>query len=92
MKITAGGTLLMSIEKKFELELKAQTIVSLGPLIGTLGYRMSWSQEECILVSPEGRCINLQVQGGCPHLQEMEALSLIASWRTVSWSNSRIPP
>ncbi|CAE7767389.1 ycf43, partial [Symbiodinium sp. CCMP2456] len=50
----------------------------MGKLIETLGYTMVWSPEECVLQSPEGRRIPLQVDGGCPQMCEMEALSLIA--------------
>ena len=76
MRITAGGSLLMpwkgdSSEDELATDMKAQTIVPLGPLIETLGYKMCWSKDECILISPEGKHIELQVQGGCPQLQEI---------------------
>ena len=60
-----------SSEDELATDMKAQTIVPLGPLIETLGYKMCWSKDECILISPEGKHIELQVQGGCPQLQEI---------------------
>ncbi|CAE7843057.1 unnamed protein product, partial [Symbiodinium sp. KB8] len=82
MRITESGTLLMPY--KGDLEdgarggVQAQTIVPMGQLIQTLGYTMVWSKDSCYLESQEGERVPLQVTGGCPQLQEMEALSLIA--------------
>ena len=83
MRITTGGTLLMppgSSTKQDSIPhgLQAQTIVPMGKLIETLGYTMIWSPEECVLQSPEGTKMKLQVHGGCPQMCELEALSLIA--------------
>ena len=83
MRITKGGTLLMppgscSKPEQAPQGLQAQTIVPMGGLIETLGYTLVWSPDECMLQSPEGAQIKLQVQGGCPQMCELEALSLIA--------------
>ena len=82
MKITEAGTLLMPYKgeklKDSERGAQAQTIVPMGQLIQTLGYTMVWSKDQCYLESQNGERIPLQVAGGCPQLQEMEALSLIA--------------
>ncbi|OLP97425.1 Retrovirus-related Pol polyprotein from transposon TNT 1-94 [Symbiodinium microadriaticum] len=83
MRVTTGGTLLMppgSSTKQDSIPhgLQAQTIVPMGKLIETLGYTMIWSPEECVLQSPEGTKMKLQVHGGCPQMCELEALSLIA--------------
>ena len=58
--------------------MQTQSIVPMGQLIETLGYEMVWNPAGCYLTSPEGQRIKLQVQKGCPQLQELEALSLIA--------------
>ena len=58
--------------------LQAQTIVPMGQLIRTLGYTMVWTPDECYLSDDNGRKLPLQLEGGCPQLKEMEALSLIA--------------
>ncbi|OLQ05641.1 Retrovirus-related Pol polyprotein from transposon TNT 1-94 [Symbiodinium microadriaticum] len=81
MRITTGGTLLMPPGTKQDPVphgLQAQTIVPMGKLIETLGYTMIWSPEECVLQSPDGTKMKLQVHGGCPQMCELEALSLIA--------------
>ncbi|OLP78821.1 hypothetical protein AK812_SmicGene40962 [Symbiodinium microadriaticum] len=83
MKITATGTLLMpfkkeGIRKDTPQAPQAQTIVPMGQLIKTLGYSMVWTPNSCELISPEGERMFLQVDSGCPQLQEMEALALIA--------------
>ncbi|CAE7567435.1 hypothetical protein AK812_SmicGene3199 [Symbiodinium microadriaticum] len=82
MRITASGTLLMPYKgggtNDALEESRPQTIVPMGQLIQTLGYTMVWSKNSCYLESQEGERVPLQVTGGCPQLQEMEALTLIA--------------
>ena len=82
MRITDSGTLLMPYKEKKLVDdeggPRAQTIVPMGQLIQTLGYTMVWSKDSCYLESQEGERVLLQVTGGCPQMQEMEALSLIA--------------
>ncbi|CAE7365496.1 unnamed protein product [Symbiodinium microadriaticum] len=82
MRITASGTLLMPYKDPEKASLgsatKAQTIVPMGQLIETLGYTMVWGPNECFLASQDGQRLPLQVHGGCPQMQEIEALALIA--------------
>ncbi|CAE7944022.1 GIP [Symbiodinium sp. KB8] len=83
MRITEAGTLIMPYREKNAVGshvdgLPAQTIVPMGQLIQTLGYTMVWSRDVCYLESQEGERIQLQLDGGCPQLRELEALSLIA--------------
>ncbi|CAE7562101.1 ycf43, partial [Symbiodinium sp. CCMP2456] len=82
MRITSAGTLLMPprvSSTAMDLpEPQTQTIVPMGKLIETLGYTMVWKPGECVLWSPEGDPVQLQVEGGCPQMMELEALSLIA--------------
>ena len=82
MRITSTGTLLMPYKATTYSpsgnQVQAQTIVPMGQLIQTLGYTMVWSKDECYLESECGKRVPLQVSGGCPQLQEMEALSMIA--------------
>ena len=82
MRITESGTLLMPYKEDLKdgagSGVQAQTIVPMGQLIQTLGYTMVWNKDSCYLESQEGERVLLQVTGGCPQLQEMEALSLIA--------------
>ena len=81
MRITSAGTLLMPYKDNIHSagsQLQTQTIVPMGQLIETLGYEMMWNPAGCYLTSPEGQRIKLQVHQGCPQLQELEALSLIA--------------
>ena len=81
MRITKSGTLLMPYKGSATNghdELRAQTIVPMGQLIRTLGYTMVWTPDECYLCDETGRKLPLQLEGGCPQLKEMEALSLIA--------------
>ncbi|CAE7947469.1 unnamed protein product [Symbiodinium sp. KB8] len=79
MRITATGTLLMP-PRPVDLKgpTSGQTIVPMGQLIQVLGYSMYWSTDECYLQDLDGSRIPLQVEGGCPQLQELEALTLIA--------------
>ena len=81
MRITKAGTLLMPYRGSATNDpeiLHAQTIVPMGQLIKTLGYTMVWTPDECYLSDDHGRKLPLQLEGGCPQLKEMEALSLIA--------------
>ncbi|CAE7297463.1 unnamed protein product [Symbiodinium microadriaticum] len=83
MRITASGTLLMPHrsspdDPQKSSSLHPQTIVPMGQLISTLGYTMVWGPEGCVLTSPDGQALRLNVEAGCPQLCEMEALSLIA--------------
>ncbi|CAE7219835.1 unnamed protein product, partial [Symbiodinium sp. KB8] len=82
MKITEAGTLLMPYKQLHasleDRAVAAQTIVPMGQLIQSLGYSMVWNPNECYLQSPEGDRIQMQLDGGCPQLREMEALALIA--------------
>ncbi|CAE7227151.1 unnamed protein product, partial [Symbiodinium sp. CCMP2456] len=84
MRITEAGTLLMPYKKVGAMGEglddfnKAQTIVPMGQLIQTLGYTMVWNKEACYLESQDGDRVPLHVDGGCPQLQELEALALIA--------------
>ena len=82
MKITEAGTLLMPYRQLHasleDRAVAAQTIVPMGQLIQSLGYSMVWNPNECYLQSPEGDRIQMQLDGGCPQLREMEALALIA--------------
>ncbi|CAE7616380.1 TY5A [Symbiodinium sp. CCMP2592] len=83
MRINEAGTLLMPCRMSRGDGSEgqpggAQTIVPMGQLIETLGYSLQWTPQACTLVDPEGMSTTLRIQGGCPQLQEMEALSLIA--------------
>ncbi|CAE7352090.1 unnamed protein product [Symbiodinium microadriaticum] len=83
MRITASGTLLMPHrsspdDSQKSSSLHPQTIVPMGQLISTLGCTMVWGPEGCVLTSPDGQALRLNVEAGCPQLCEMEALSLIA--------------
>ena len=81
MRITSTGTLLMPPHQEGGCDSsvgKGQTIVPMGQLIKTLGYKLEWTPEFCYLESPEGHCIDLHVDNGCPQMKELEALSLIA--------------
>ena len=79
MRITASGTLLMPPRQvDQQVSVSGQTIVPMGQLIQVLGYSMYWSTDECYLQDADGNRLPLQVEGGCPQLQELEALTLIA--------------
>ncbi|CAE7780733.1 unnamed protein product, partial [Symbiodinium sp. CCMP2456] len=82
MRLGASGSLLMpprpSATTTTAASTGGQTIVPLGELVKTLGYTLIWSPDGCILRDPEGLERELKVSGGCPHLQEAEALSMIA--------------
>ncbi|CAE7226300.1 GIP, partial [Symbiodinium sp. CCMP2456] len=55
-----------------------QTIVPLGELVSTLGYSLEWTPTHCILKDSGGTVTRLKVQGGCPQMCELEALSMIS--------------
>ena len=55
-----------------------QTIVPLGELVKTLGYTLTWSPQGCKLRDEFGVERDLKVSGGCPLLQETEALAMIS--------------
>ena len=55
-----------------------QTIVPIGQLVNTLGYSLHWTPTSCYLQDSNGIETVLKVKSGCPQLQEVEALSLIA--------------
>eukprot|EP00439_Symbiodinium_sp_Y106_P069899 s163_g12.t1 len=80
MRMTSGGTLLMPYKQLHgdSSSRSAQTIVPLGQLVQTLGYSLIWTPTTCFLQDSEGEKIPLKVSSGCPQLQEVEALALIA--------------
>ena len=73
MKITPSGTLLLPIS-----ESGSTTIVPVGDLIRSLGYRLDWSRRKCRLIAPDGASLKLSMRDGCPQLPEYQALSLIS--------------
>ena len=82
MRLSSGGSLLMPprscTASTTTATTQGQTIVPLGELVKTLGYSLDWSQRGCFLVDPNGVSRSLGVSGGCPLLQEAEALALIS--------------
>ena len=83
MRMTSTGTLLMPYGNKREharegQEGSGQTIVPIGQLVHTLGYSLHWTPTSCYLQDSNGIETVLKVKSGCPQLQEVEALSLIA--------------
>ena len=54
------------------------SIVPMGALVATLGYKMEWNQSRCKLIGRNGEKIKLKVRGGCPDRSEAQALNLIA--------------
>ncbi|OLP94859.1 hypothetical protein AK812_SmicGene23091 [Symbiodinium microadriaticum] len=83
MRMSSTGTLLMPYGSKREharegQEGSGQTIVPIGQLVQTLGYSLHWTPTSCYLQDSEGVKTVLKVKSGCPQLQEVEALSLIA--------------
>eukprot|EP00439_Symbiodinium_sp_Y106_P048437 s3987_g6.t1 len=82
MRLSSGGSLLMPprscTASTTTSTTQGQTIVPLGELVKTLGYSLDWSQRGCFLVDPNGVSRSLGVSGGCPLLQEAEALALIS--------------
>ena len=80
MRMTSGGTLLMPYKHRHgdTSGRSSQTIVPLGQLVQTLGYSLIWTPTTCFLQDSEGEKIPLKVSSGCPQLQEVEALALIA--------------
>ena len=73
MRITPAGTLLLPIS-----ESGSTTIVPVGELVQTLGYRLDWSRSRCRLVAPDGASMRLSMRDGCPQLPEYQALTLIS--------------
>ena len=73
MRITPTGTLLLPIS-----ESGSTTIVPVGELVQTLGYRLDWSRSRCRLVAPDGASMKLSMRDGCPQLPEYQALTLIS--------------
>ncbi|CAE6952631.1 Papst2 [Symbiodinium sp. CCMP2592] len=82
MKLGAGGSLLMPPRSRTSSTTttvtQGQTIVPLGELVKTLGYSLDWSQRGCFLIDPDGVPRSLGVCGGCPLIQEAEALAMIS--------------
>ena len=82
MRLSSGGSLLMPprshATSTSTRTTRGQTIVPLGELVKTLGYSLDWSQRGCFLVDPNGFSRSLGVSGGCPLMQEAEALALIS--------------
>ena len=72
MRMTPSGTLLLPVS-----ELGSTTILPVGELIRTLGYRLDWSRKQCRLIAPDGEALKLSMRDGCPQLPEYQALSLI---------------
>ena len=72
MRMTSSGTLLLPVS-----ESGSTTILPIGALIQTLGYRLDWSRKQCRLVAPDGEALRLSMRDGCPQLPEYQALSLI---------------
>ena len=76
MRLSSGGSLLMPprshATSTTTSTTRGQTIVQ------TLGYSLDWSQRGCFLVDPNGVSRSLGVSGGCPLIQEAEALALIS--------------
>ena len=82
MKLSSGGSLLMPPRSRTQTSTSngtgGQTIVLLGELVKTLGYSLDWSQRGCFLIDPQGISRSLGMVGGCPLIQEAEALALIS--------------
>ena len=82
MKMSETGTLLMPPRAtslgSSEAATGGRTIVSMGELVRTLGYTLVWAPERCVLQTPQGDEVQLNVHGGCPQLCEAEALAIIA--------------
>ena len=73
MHMTESGTLLLPVS-----DLGSTTIVPVGDLVQTLGYRVDWSRKQCRLLAPDGKALRLTMRDGCPQLPECQALDLIA--------------
>ena len=73
MKMTDSGTLLLP-----ESDTGSTTIVPVGDLVQTLGYRLDWNRKQCRLIAPDGKALRLSMRDGCPQLPEYQALSLIS--------------
>ena len=59
-------------------ECSKASIVPMGALVATVGYKMEWNQSRCKLIGRNGEEIKLKVRGRCPELSEAQALSFIA--------------
>ena len=73
MRMTPSNTLLLPVS-----ESGSTTIVPVGELVQTLGYRLDWSRSKCRLVAPDGASMKLSMRDGCPQMPEFQALDLIA--------------
>ena len=73
MKLTTSGTLLLPVS-----EMGSSTILPVGDLIQTLGYKLDWNRKSCRLIAPDGESMKLSMRDGCPQLPEYQALSLIS--------------
>ena len=73
MKLTTSGTLLLPVS-----EMGSSTILLVGDLIQTLGYKLDWNRKSCRLIAPDGESMKLSMRDGCPQLPEYQALSLIS--------------
>ena len=79
MRMNDAGSLLMPPTTSTTSGLGGgQTIVPVGVLVSTLGYRLDWGPHHCNLIDKEGEVTRLKVQGGCPQLCELEALAMIS--------------
>ncbi|CAE7498469.1 GIP [Symbiodinium sp. CCMP2456] len=79
MRINDAGSLLMPPTEGVKAAGSGgQTIVPLGELVSTLGYSLEWTPTHCLLKDSVGTVTRLKVQGGCPQMCELEALSMIS--------------
>ncbi|CAE7210219.1 GIP [Symbiodinium sp. CCMP2592] len=79
MRINNGGSLLMPPSSTSGAAAgSTQTMVPVGMLVSTLGYRLDWGPQHCNLIDKDGAVTKLRVQGGCPQLCELEALAMIS--------------
>ncbi|CAE7563194.1 GIP [Symbiodinium sp. CCMP2592] len=70
MKQTVSGSLLSAEEL-------AQVIVPLGKVISTLGYKLDWTADHCILHGEDNEQLVLDVKNGCPEVSHAVAQQLI---------------
>ncbi|CAE7671920.1 GIP [Symbiodinium sp. CCMP2592] len=70
MKQTVSGSLLSAEEL-------AQVIVPLGKVISTLGYKLDWTADHCILHGEDNEQLVLDVTNGCPEVSHAVAQQLI---------------
>ena len=69
MKSTDSGTLLLPVS-----EAGSTTILPVGELISTLGYKLDWSRRSCRLIDPTGQSLKLSMRDGCPQLPEFQSV------------------